>query len=247
VVLSPEGARLVSDGRAPPDVAPGPPTIDGLRKLLHLSSPIPMQQMWAFNANGRIEQYVRPEDIVRDFVAVRRELYQLRKVHPKLAWCELESCNALLIGCLVQVREEELLRLEAQKLANQVRFLELVGQGELKLGGKSKASLEAELAELQFATGASLRPKTLTKTGAQSDGAEEAEEVDDGKSEKSVGQYGYLLSMPLWSATKERCDKLRAQRAATQNSLQELERTTADAIWLAEIQAFREAVGSFLC
>ncbi|KAJ1467511.1 DNA topoisomerase [Baffinella frigidus] len=193
VELTSEGARLVGKDEGG-DKAPGLPTAEALRKLLKLSTKLSMGNMMAFNSKGSIQRYSRAEEIVADFVGVRRDLYQRRKA-----------------------REEELLRLESTKLENQIRFLEMVGQGTLKVGGKSKPDLESELGSLKFATGDALRYRPpLTETAAAPSGMPEgqdeaAEEEGGGTGAESAsqGQYGYLLSMPIWSATQERCAKLR--------------------------------------
>ena len=83
--------------------------------------------MHAFSASGAITQYTDARQIVAEFVGVRRALYLRRKA-----------------------RDEALMKERLLRVSNQRRFLEMVANGTLGFGGKTKAQLEAELLELGF-------------------------------------------------------------------------------------------------
>jgi len=60
------------------------------------------------------------------------------------------------------------------------------------------------------------------------------------------GKFGYLLAMPLWSATVERRTVLHEQEVELARVLQELQSTSAEDMWLAELARLRVAVAHFL-
>jgi len=53
--------------------------------------------------------------------------------------------------------------------------------------------------------------------------------------------YEYLLGMRLWSLTEERVTKLAEQGLAKQLDLERLDGTSAEQLWLADLEAFAVA------
>ncbi len=80
-----------------------------------------------------------------------------------------------------------------------MRFIEAVINGTLVLSNRKRGDLLAELKRRGFTP----FPKTAKKTDNPTDDNESVEgALDDGA--VALGDYDYLLSMPLWSLTVEK-------------------------------------------
>ena len=82
-------------------------------------------------------------------------------------------------------------------------------------------------------------------TGGNSGSKEVGKEGEVGRRSR-IGKFGYLLSMPLWSATLERRATLHQQELNVRAALQALQSKTADDVWLSELAVLRAAVSAFL-
>jgi len=59
--------------------------------------------------------------------------------------------------------------------------------------------------------------------------------------ETHQGSFEYLLSMPIYSLTKERVEDLQKKISEKQSEIAELEKLTVEDIWLRELDRFEES------
>merc|ERR1712071_751181 len=72
--------------------------------------------------------------------------------------------------------------------------------------------------------------------GEEKEAEEAAKKKDNDGENKS--DYSYLLSMPMWSLTKERIDKLEAEVLKRQKELKKVKNTTVEQFWLTDLEEF---------
>ena len=185
---------------------------DGLYGKFKLSTTISTNNMNLFDVNFKIHKYKTALDILRVFFELRLEYYVKRK--------------DMLLGKM---------RKELKILDNKARFVEEVCLGDLVVSNRKRAEL---LAELQ-SRGYDLYPKDDGKSEAEEDDDEVEESTSD--SELAKG-YEYLLGMKIWSLTFEKAEALRMQRAEKDSEVKQLEATTPEAIWLADLDAIEEVM-----
>ncbi|EOD22469.1 hypothetical protein EMIHUDRAFT_458166 [Emiliania huxleyi CCMP1516] len=190
----------------------------GLHKALKLSSSISTSNMTLFDAQGRIQKYEAVEAVLRDFYALRLSFYEKRKLHL-----------------------QDKLTGEWSKLDNRMRFVLAVISGELKIANRKKADLVAELAQKGYAP---FEPAPK-RAAAGDDGEEEAAGEAEGGASASARGYDYLLSMPLWSLTRERVEQLRGECTAKEAELQTLLATSPRQLWAADLDAFEAGLAEW--
>ena len=66
--------------------------------------------------------------------------------------------------------------------------------------------------------------------------------MEGGASRTGGGSYNYLLSMPLWSLTLEKVQKLQAEAAQQARLVEELTATSNRQMWARDLEVF-EKVG----
>jgi DNA topoisomerase-2 len=113
---------------------------------------------------------------------------------------------------------------KVQRLAAEARFVAEVVSGSLVVAGRGKAELLAALAAKQY-----------PRMDGNGDGD------SDGGGDTGTGGFQYLLRMPLWALTTEAVGKLEARKAAAEEELAVIRRTTALELWRRDLDAF-EAV-----
>ena len=182
-----------------------------LMKVFRLESPLSTTNMHLFDKEGRIHKYSSAEEIISDFYELRLEYYGLRKAH-----------------LLEQLTEAW------SKLDNKMRFISMVINDELRVSKKKKKDLMAELKKLGFVAFAPPANKKGSKAQAADDAAAAAD-ADEGDDDDAVRGYNYLLSMPLWSLTQERVDKLRKERDGKADELDALRALSPAALWLRDL------------
>lgn len=217
--------------------------LEKVKAMLGLQRNHSLRNMYAFDPSGKIKLYGTPTEMVQDYLEIRLKLYHRRK---RRDVCRMRS-NAL-------------------RLANQVRFLDMVSDGSLSLK-KGESALdglgftsETELREVEhawLAGDAEQAAVHASRTGAEASmvGREHESDVDaESKSgETSLATrreegitYGYLLRQPMFSLTAARREKLEAQRRAAQEELERMERLDPKDIWLEELGALRTVVAEYL-
>ena len=147
--------------------------------MLNTRSPqVNLTNMFAFDAHGFIKKYTDTRDIVLDYLEPRKQIYGKRKRF-----------------------QEVVMREKLKKAKNRARFVGMVADTSLKLKGRTRAQLEADLDELGF--------------DRDSNGIAVVDHKDLSEAEEKMapGSYGYLLSMPIWSCTTERLATLEVSGA----------------------------------
>lgn len=119
------------------------------------------------------------------------------------------------------------MRHEALKFDNRARFIKMVIAGQLKIGNRAKNELIQDLRKNKF-------DEIFPKSKSSSENNEDSEDEEQGSN--SGKGYDYLLSMPLWSLTKEKVEKLRNDLAKKKEEIVELEATSPEQLWESDLK-----------
>ncbi|KAH9992512.1 DNA topoisomerase [Russula compacta] len=114
------------------------------------------------------------------------------------------------------------LQLQFEKLSNQARFVKMIISKELVISNRKKADIVEELHQ---------------KNEDAEDNDDEAEEAT---ATGSSTDYDYLLSMAIWSLTKEKIERLLQQAADKEKELLALLELTPIRIWNTDLDRFVE-------
>ncbi|KAJ3381472.1 DNA topoisomerase 2 [Lobulomyces angularis] len=125
---------------------------------------------------------------------------------------------------------EKTLADELLKLENKCRFLGEIINGKLKLENKKKDII---IEMLQKAKYVEFRSKLNGDEIAQSD-----ENIENENEESKSGNYNYLLSMPIWSITHEKFEKLLKEKEIKKKELETLQSLSESTIWQNELRDF---------
>lgn len=193
------------------------PTIDTPEKLLEkfkLTKQVPTSNLVAFDTRGMIRKYEKIEDIMEEYYVFRLNLYKQRKAH----WLSvLES--------------------EHRKLSNQARFIKEIMDNKLVVNRKKKQVVVDELRDRKydpFPKGSETKKAKDDEDEIEAEGADEVETETDG----DARDFDYLLSMPIWSFTQERLDRLKDQLAKKQGEYDELEARSEKDLWCTDLEEF---------
>ena len=215
--------------------------------------------MYAFSSSGAITQYTDPRQVIVEFVGVRRALYvqrkqreeallraQLHRQRNQARFLDLIAEGSFVFGGKSKSELEDELALlgfmDQQALNAPLRALGLKRDG--KGAGDTEDGQEEGTEEVEGRGGRSAEVEAATAAMLGGDGEKQNKPGTRGGG--GSGKFGYLLSLPLWSASMERRTGLRAQAADVETALKDLERKTAEDIWLSELHALRGALASFL-
>uniref|UniRef100_M4BBA0 DNA topoisomerase 2 n=1 Tax=Hyaloperonospora arabidopsidis (strain Emoy2) TaxID=559515 RepID=M4BBA0_HYAAE len=189
------------------DIAKAP---GGIVKKFKLESSLSTSNMHLFDREGHIKKYDSPKEIMDEFYTVRLEYYGRRK----------ES--------MLQKLQDQI-----KLLSNKARFVLSVVEGNLVVNNRKKQELLEELVAEGYDQ---ITAKSKSKKKNDSNDPSESEEDDDNLADVSRG-YDYLLSMKIWSLTKERVDKLRRELHDCENEYAVLEGRTVENLWLTDLDA----------
>ncbi|XP_041462217.1 DNA topoisomerase 2-alpha-like isoform X1 [Lytechinus variegatus] len=186
----------------------------GLHKTFKLQSTISQANvMVLFDSHGCIRRYDNVVEILREFFAVRMELYHRRK--------------AYLQG---------ILEAESARLNNQARFILEKIEGKIKIENMPKK----DMIQVLIQRGYDSDPvKAWKESQAKLQGGEDTE--DEGAEEATPASgpdYNYLLGMALWSLTKEKKDELLKNRDDKARELEILKGKTASMLWTEDLDLF---------
>eukprot|EP00736_Rhodelphis_marinus_P005637 Rmarinus@m.29818 len=136
---------------------------------------------------------------------------------------------------LDQKLEQELVR-----LSEKARFILYVVEGKIVVSNRKKTDLISDLESHGF--------KPISQTAQSKRDDEEGDDVTSSSTSSSKGSWDYLLSMPIWSLTKEKIDELCKERDEKKSELELLRVTSPETMWesdldsfLAEYEAFENA------
>ncbi|KAI0056765.1 type II DNA topoisomerase [Artomyces pyxidatus] len=183
----------------------------GLVEFFKLTGKINTSNMMCFDFDGKIKKYQSPEEIIEEFYPKRLAFYQQRKDY--LA-NELQN--------------------QFEKLSNQARFIQMIVNKELVVSNRKKTDIVIELRKKNF------RP--FPKVAKAKAAGETEPAVDDPDAEEedtgAASDFDYLLSMAIWSLTKEKIDKLLQQAADKEKELLALLELTPNQIWNTDLDNF---------
>lgn len=185
-----------------------------LYKFFKIETPLKITNFNLFDEKGHIHHYNSPEEIIDSFFDFRYPLYQVRKDH--------------LIARLEK---------EVKRLSNKARFVLAVVNGELVVSNRKRQDVMADLVRMGF--------DTFYPDGAKSpviegmDGEEDEKLFDEQTKDLSRG-YDYLLSMKIWTLTKELVDLITKQVETCMAKLEKLKNTSTKTMWENDLDAFVE-------
>ncbi|KAI0203791.1 DNA topoisomerase [Astrocystis sublimbata] len=184
---------------------------EGLLEKFKLLKQVATSNLVAFDTSGRIRKYEKVEDILEEFFVYRLDMYAKRKAH----WLGVYHSDY-------------------RKLKNQARFIQEIIDTKLVVSRKKKAVIIDELRERKYeAFVKNLEAKTKSEDD-EDDGTEETNADDDSRG------YDYLLSMPIWSFTQERLDRLKEQIEKKKDEHDQLEALSEKDLWCKDLDDFVE-------
>ncbi|KAK4226804.1 putative DNA topoisomerase 2 [Podospora fimiseda] len=183
---------------------------EGLLEKFKLTTTVSTTNLVAFDTNGMIRKYANAEDIMEEYYHYRLKMYGVRKKY----WLGVYHADY-------------------RKLKNQYRFISEIIDNKLIVSKKKKAVLVQELRDREYEA----FPPKDDKKGKSTD-EELNEEVEEDEVEQSARDYDYLLSMPIWSLTNERLEKLKAQIAAKKAEHDELQQMSEKDLWVKDLDDF---------
>jgi len=212
--------------------------MDSLEKAFKLRSSISTNNMILFDAEGKIQKYDTPLDIIKDYAALRLKMYEKRK--------------AYMVSRLTR---------ECEVLDARARFIKLVISGELVIKRRKIADLVQELRRRGFkAVHEMMGRGGLDNERPDKEGDDEAEDPDAGDEEdeepeapasgeaaatasgsavppvaKAVKDFEYLVGMPISSLTAERVAELMRQRELKLQELETLRRKSHQKLWMEDL------------
>lgn len=196
----------------------------GIYKKLKLSGSVTTSNMMLFDSEGRICKYADTTSIFSEFFGVRMALYVTRR--------------AYLLNQL---------EMEFECLDNKQRFILMVVDGKLKVSKRRKDAIVEDLVKHKFKR----IPKASKKRSGKSALADLEAAADSGNESSSdsggnaslsganqlANDFDYLLSMPIWSLTMERVEKLCLQRDEKAAERDAMERSNAKDIWRKDLDS----------
>lgn len=118
------------------------------------------------------------------------------------------------LALYVQRRKYQLkeLKKESKMLSERARFVTLVVEGKIEIRGKSKQNIESQLDANKF-----------QRMGSNTN-------------------YDYLLTMNLWTLSKEKVEELLTKLRVVQQKFRELKEKTATDLWKEDLEALTESI-----
>jgi DNA topoisomerase-2 len=214
-----------------------------IEKYLKLSVNMGMTNMWLYNDKGVITHYNNPLEIMEEFYEVRLEKYIERK-HYYL----------------------RILNNELEILKNKVRFINDVINDKITINKKTKKSIIMKLKKMKY-------PKLSSKLNAidpDNDEIQDLEDLEDLeksqdlednknlekenideedlKNKKGVvyKSYDYITSMPLFSLTFEKIEKLTKELLEKEKEVHDYNSTTEKQMWRRELKNLMDYYPSWI-
>ncbi|KAK4236640.1 DNA topoisomerase [Achaetomium macrosporum] len=186
---------------------------EGLLEKFKLTKTIATTNLVAFNTRGQIQKYESPEEIMEEYYHYRLKMYTERKNY----WLDVYHADY-------------------RKLQNQYRFVSEIIENKLVVSKKKKAVLVQELRDRKYEA---FPPKDNKKVKS-TDEELGKDDVEEEEADGGARDYDYLLSMPIWSLTNERLEKLKNQIAAKKAEYDELEALNEKDLWVKDLDEFVE-------
>ena len=188
---------------------------EGIERRLKLVGSLSTSNIVCFDVQGRLKRFPTAESILLDWYETRLSFYQKRK-----AW-------------MADVLTREWTRLDAR-----MRFVREIVDGVLVIRGRKKAEIVKDLSTRGY-------PLLESANTATAESNAEVEVTEEGENNKEVSGtakgYDYLLSMPIYSLTKEKIDQLARERDNKEAELNNLLARTPKDLWSADLDEFEAA------
>ena len=126
----------------------------------------------------------------------------------------------------------EELKTQYERLSNQARFVQMIINKELTVNNRKRVELVTELRKRDFRP----FPKQGKAKVAADVEADDLEEDDPG----ADNDFDYLLSMAIWSLTREKVDKLLTQRDEKEKELNILLKRSPQNLWDEDLYHFEQ-------
>lgn len=186
----------------------------GIEKAFKLTSSIATSNMVAFDVDGKIKKYASAEEILEDFYDLRLDYYHKRKENL------LRELNTIL-----------------DRLSNQARFILAVIEGKLVINKRAKKDIVAQMRREGY--------KPIPKLNKKADGtavdedAEEEEEVPEavGLVGEKDSDFDYCLNMTLSTVTKEKLERLLAEKGDYEVKIDDLSKRSPKELWNSDLDA----------
>lgn len=123
------------------------------------------------------------------------------------------------------------------KADNKVRFVTEIIKGRLVVQGKKKQDIIKDLQQREY------KPFFKNSLKKSNDNDDENENENDDTADHG---YDYLLTMPIWSLSKEKVDQLIKQRDTKQNELIELSKKSINDLWREDLMNFVLKLDEFI-
>ncbi|KAK8118951.1 DNA topoisomerase II [Apiospora kogelbergensis] len=188
---------------------------EGLLEKFKLTKQIATSNLVAFDSRGMIRKYEKVEEILEEFYLFRLKMYKERKAH----WLGVYHADY-------------------RKLKNQARFVKEIMDGDLVVNRKKKQIVVEELRDRKY------EPFPKSTNNNKKTKADEDEVDAEGDDDAEVGadddarDYDYLLSMPIWSFTQERLDRLKEAIAKKKGEHDDLEALSERDLWCRDLDEF---------
>ncbi|CAB4054388.1 TOP2 [Lepeophtheirus salmonis] len=191
----------------------------GLHQFFKLQTTISTSSMVLFDAYGCLKKYNNPLEIISEFYDVRIRFYEKRKKY--------------LVG---------MLEADNLKLKNQARFIKMKCEGSLVVENKKRKDIILDLTNKGFDSDPVKCWKKVQEIDCDTE--EQTEEGDDTinveQSDDEKKDYDYLMSMAMWSLTKERKDELLRKAQEKQDELDAVKATLEKDMWKKDLKEFEK-------
>merc|ERR1719233_1041163 len=182
---------------------------------MKLVGSLAVSNMVLFDKDNKIKKYKDPREIMEEFYILRMEYYDKRK------------------KALVDKLDEQ-----QRRLSNKERFILMIINDQLKINRRKKKEICKDLRRLQFEA---FYPKTKKATATFENADEEETKEEETESHMELG-YKYLLSMPIYSLTLEKVQKLQKEREEKEIELDELIKTPIKTMYRRDLVALETAL-----
>jgi len=188
----------------------------GLHTVFKLQTTMSTSSMVLFDHLGCLKRFDSVDEILKEFYAVRIDMYDKRKKY--------------MVG---------LLESEASKLSNQARFIIEKCDGTLKVENKKKKVMIEELVKRGYDSDPIKGWKKSQATEeAEEENADEDEEEAAVPVDKKGPDFDYLLGMPMWNLTQEKKDEICRKRDEKTKELKGLQATPKETLWENDLNEF---------
>ncbi|POS85094.1 putative DNA topoisomerase 2 [Erysiphe pulchra] len=188
-----------------------PDIYDNLLEKFKLQKSIATSNLVAFDTRGQIRKYEKVEDIMEEYYVYRLEMYTKRKAY----W--LDKIDT-----------------EYRKLKNQARFVLEIIDNKLVVSRKKKSVLVSELRQRGYEAFPKGKDPQLPNNDNTPENDDEISPEEDG----GARDYDYLLSLPIWSLTQERVDKLKDQMLNKKKEHDDLKLLSEKDLWCRDLDDF---------